>query len=425
MRHNRTLSSSVERGRARARAGFGPARWAALAILMAASVVAGGAAAGDAAAPRARLSTVTATTGALGTSVLIEASEPVAYATTRPDPLTVLVDLRNATTAGAVNHLASAPIGGVAAVTLEDARASDGVPVARVRLLLTAPGVPEVRSERNTIQVNVAPEAARALASQPAAATPPGAAEPDPQGAVRIEAISTSAAGPVEVTLKGSGPLAPTSSELTREKPYRLVLDFNGVTTAVAAATPINKGPIQRIRVATHSAKPLVTRVVFDLAGPVTFRLEPAGNDLKVVLGDAGGETVALPAAKAPAPKAAPPVAKASATKAPAPAAPAAAPKPRAARPPATKPAQAAAEKPAAEKSTEKAIESPAPPPPPKPAPAATPAMPPVTAAPGDAGRVDWPADGRPSGTAGTRSAWTSRERTSGRSCASSPWTPV
>ena len=48
-----------------------------------------------------------------------------------------------------------------------------------------------MRSERNTIQVDVAPEAARALASQPAAATPPGAAEPDPQGAVRIEAIST------------------------------------------------------------------------------------------------------------------------------------------------------------------------------------------------------------------------------------------
>ena len=42
MRHNRTLSARVERGRARTRAGFGPVRWAALAILMAASVVAGG-----------------------------------------------------------------------------------------------------------------------------------------------------------------------------------------------------------------------------------------------------------------------------------------------------------------------------------------------------------------------------------------------
>src|SRR5512143_3051305 len=106
MRHNRTLSSRVERGRARARAGYGPARWAALAILVAASVAAGSAA-GDGAAPRARLSTITARAGAAHTSVLIQASEPVAYSASRPDPLTVLLDLRNATTAGAVNGLAS------------------------------------------------------------------------------------------------------------------------------------------------------------------------------------------------------------------------------------------------------------------------------------------------------------------------------
>ena len=48
--------------------------------------------------------------------MLIEASEPVAYLTSRPDPLTVLVDLRNVKAAELGAHPLSgtlAPVAGV------------------------------------------------------------------------------------------------------------------------------------------------------------------------------------------------------------------------------------------------------------------------------------------------------------------------
>ena len=76
------------------------------------------------------------TDGTLST-VLIEASEPVAYLTSQPDPLTVFVDLRNARTEGVPAMLAvSQPP--VAGVRLEPAVAPDGAPVARVRVALSA-----------------------------------------------------------------------------------------------------------------------------------------------------------------------------------------------------------------------------------------------------------------------------------------------
>jgi type IV pilus secretin PilQ/predicted competence protein len=402
MRHNRTLSSRVEGERAHAPAGYRPARWAALAILMAASVVAGTYAAGGEAAARARLSTISAKAGAGGTSVLIEASEPVAYATSRPDPLTVLVDLRNATTAGAVNRLAAASVGRVAAVTLEDTRASDGAPVARVRLLLSSPAEHVVRSDRNTILVDVGQDAASGAQPQvPAPPRPPSASPAAASGAgaaTRLEGITTSPSGPVEVTLKGNGLLTPAATELTPAKPYRLVMDFNGVSSGLAAATPVNKGPIQRIRVAAHSLKPLVTRVVFDLANAVTFKLSPSGNELKVVLEPVASEVpTAVAAAKAPAAKtaASAPARTAPVAPAPAKAAPvaptpaktvsnapartaAAAPRPaRTRRAVAPLPTQAA-EKPAVEKP---AAEQPAAPKPVAPAPAPVQA-PPVAQAP-------------------------------------------
>ncbi len=61
-----------------------------------------------AAATGARLTAITATDGA-APAVLIEASEPVAYRTTRPDPFTVLVDLRNVATSGYANGFTARP----------------------------------------------------------------------------------------------------------------------------------------------------------------------------------------------------------------------------------------------------------------------------------------------------------------------------
>ena len=100
--------------------------------------------------------------GALST-VLIEASEPVAYLTSQPDPLTVLVDLRNV----AAGSLASQPIADVlepvGSVKVEAAHAPDGAPVARVRVSLERTAKHRVRSQRNTILVEVDRQMARAM----------------------------------------------------------------------------------------------------------------------------------------------------------------------------------------------------------------------------------------------------------------------
>src|SRR6187455_2774204 len=62
-------------------------------------------------------------------TVLIEASEPVAYLTSQPDPLTVLVDLRNVNVAGLDGKAAADLLAPVNAVGVERAIAPDGAPV--------------------------------------------------------------------------------------------------------------------------------------------------------------------------------------------------------------------------------------------------------------------------------------------------------
>ena len=92
--------------------------------------------------------------GALST-VLIEASEPVAYLTSQPDPLTVLVDLRNVAAGSIASQQVSDVLEPVGSVKVEAAYAPDGAPVARVRVNLERAAKHRVRSARNTILVEV------------------------------------------------------------------------------------------------------------------------------------------------------------------------------------------------------------------------------------------------------------------------------
>src|SRR6476661_267925 len=66
--------------------------------------------------------------GAVST-VLIEASEPVAYLTSQPDPLTVLVDLRNVSAADVAGRPIADMLAPVNGVAVEHATAPDGAPV--------------------------------------------------------------------------------------------------------------------------------------------------------------------------------------------------------------------------------------------------------------------------------------------------------
>jgi type IV pilus assembly protein PilQ len=157
MRYNWTVRERAKGERAHPTTGNSPGAWAGLAAALAASMVIAGYAAVDP-APLARLSAVSAKVAVRGASVLIEASEPVAYVTTRPDPLTVVVDLRNVSAAGVANRVSGSNVFPIAAVMTEDARGADGAPVARVRVLLAAPAQHQVRSDRNVIRLDVVPD---------------------------------------------------------------------------------------------------------------------------------------------------------------------------------------------------------------------------------------------------------------------------
>src|SRR5258708_22601744 len=109
-------------------------------------------------------------------AVLIESSEPVAYTVSRPDALTVLVDLRNVRVGDAAAQAAKAGL--VAGVTLEQATAEDGSSLARVRVALGSPSAYTVKSARNVIRLDLQPAVVRAYS--PVAAPPPVQNTPPP-----------------------------------------------------------------------------------------------------------------------------------------------------------------------------------------------------------------------------------------------------
>ena len=118
-----------------------------LAACAVATAVGGGL--GLAAAPAESIRLVGVSTQATGktAAVLIESSEPVAYTVSRPDALTVLVDLRNVRVGDAAAQAAKAGL--VAGVTLEQATSEDGSSLARVRVALGSPSGYTVKSARN------------------------------------------------------------------------------------------------------------------------------------------------------------------------------------------------------------------------------------------------------------------------------------
>ncbi|MGH9314961.1 MAG: type IV pilus secretin PilQ [Vicinamibacterales bacterium] len=133
------------------------ARWsvratyaAATAAAVALTVLAAGAAAGS-----ARLVGVSAESREGAQTVLIEATEPVAYSVSRPDARTVLVELRNVSVVGATNRVRATGGSLVADVSFEADNALDGSAVGRVRLVLTSPATHRVRSTRSTIRVDL------------------------------------------------------------------------------------------------------------------------------------------------------------------------------------------------------------------------------------------------------------------------------
>jgi len=180
-----------------------------------------GTAADTAAAPSAKLKTISERQGRGGPSLVIEASEPVPYMTTRPDPLTVLLDFRNVGAENVANAVGGKRNGLIAGVKVERVE-SMGVPMARVRISLGEPIAHVVRSDRNTVLVEFdrsargpvpsvmspapatgLPDAMQALARAQVPAAAPNA---DPIATLLAPTPALAAARPV---LLAQGPAAP------------------------------------------------------------------------------------------------------------------------------------------------------------------------------------------------------------------------
>src|SRR3954470_9524011 len=210
-----------------------------------AAAVFGGLALGAAPSETVRLVGVSSQTTGRPAAVLIESTEPVAYAVSRPDPMTVLVDLRNVRVADAAAQVARK--GPLAGVTLEQATAADGQELARVRVALASPAAYKVKSARNVIRLELEPEAAVAAPAErlepaPTAARRPAAADAGAlAAATTIDHIrSTHTRTSTTVTLAGNGRLVPSSLSEPDEQPRRLDLEFPNVSPGAVTRAAVD-----------------------------------------------------------------------------------------------------------------------------------------------------------------------------------------
>jgi type IV pilus assembly protein PilQ len=272
---------------------------------------------------------------AQGDALVIEATEPVAYSVSRPDPLTLVVDMRNVSVGDARTDVAT--LRTVAGVRFEQATAADGKSVARVHVALSRPAEHNVRSVRNTIRVELTPrggavtQAPAAPAAKPApapappatpapaqaatpkttpatatatpkpapaaaAAAPKAAPAPKPSAspapavanvekekpapAIALERIQTQKTDhATTITLSGSGRLMPSNVVESKDRPRRLVLDFPNVASKAPTQTPVDSSLVTRVRVGLNSSQPLVTRVVMEIAADARYRVVRSGED--------------------------------------------------------------------------------------------------------------------------------------------------
>ncbi len=215
------------------------------------------AAAPDAVATGARLTSITARVGSKSTSLTIEASEPVGYTLTRPDPKTVLVDFRNVTMAEVANRVVADGKSPIASVAVEPYE-SMGVPASRVRIVLAQPVAHRARSERNAVIV----EFDRANGKAAPYVMPPtpavkinGATVPDAMLALQARADNAAAGAgsdaadpiaalglpPAADTPAAAAPVAPPRGARQATDPLKLLT--TNVPAAAPQATPAAPAP--------------------------------------------------------------------------------------------------------------------------------------------------------------------------------------
>jgi type IV pilus assembly protein PilQ len=222
--------------------------------------------------PAPKLKGMSSSAGRRITTVSIETSDPVAYVTSRPDPLTLFIDLRDVDVSGARKALLGAK-GLVSGAAIEEATGADGARVARVRIRLTEPAAHQVRSKRNIIHIDF--DSAFPLGSIGNASASAGGTAASSRFAtmlenVRAESKPTGAA----ITLTGNGELIVESVTPFGDGTPRVVLSFPNVRSQAPADLFVGRGPVSAVHVVTTGVVP-TTRVTVDLLRPATYRVTP------------------------------------------------------------------------------------------------------------------------------------------------------
>ncbi len=195
------------------------------------SAKAGSAAGAAASAPK--LTAISARVSGKGASLVIQASAPVPYVATRPDPLTVLVDFRNVGAEGVANSVAASDRSPIVGVAVEAAD-SMGSPMSRVRITLAQPVGYSVRSERSTIVLEF-----EKLSAKPAPyVLPPAARTAAPDAMKALEQRTGEAQAPADPIAALGLDNKPAGSELAA-----LVAAAPRVTPAPAALPAQGQAP--------------------------------------------------------------------------------------------------------------------------------------------------------------------------------------
>jgi len=222
-----------------------------LIALAAAGALVHAGATGSSTEPSARLKTISTRADAKGASLVVEATEPVAYVATRPDPLTVVLEFRNVDAQSVAKKLAAAAKTGIADVTIENGDAL-GAPSSRVRIVLSQAVAHRVRSEKNQVIVDF----------DKAGSSAPYVMPPASRAAVTaVDAGATTPADPISaLNLQTLGPAKPPQA-------------------AAQSLTPAAQSPAAG---AAPAQQPNTTGEKRYTGSPVSFSFEDA--DLKSVL---------------------------------------------------------------------------------------------------------------------------------------------
>ena len=218
--------------------------------------------------------------------ISIEASFPVPYVASQPDPQTFVVEMRDVLAVGFSDSFTVDPRVPVAGVRVENTTAFDGAMVARVSVSLAQPVRPRVRSSRNVIYIET-DRIDRAAVGVIGSAGPASVIK-NLQVARRGEATA--------ITLQGIGRLLATNVEESKDGPARLYIDLANVTSSLPGLTPIGQGAVQNVRIGLSDKSAMITRVAVELLRKSTYHLElsPDQQALTVIFDDAAPASAQL-----------------------------------------------------------------------------------------------------------------------------------